>query len=382
MLDLAARLALRAAGDVEPNPLVGAVIVRAGHGPAEGRIIGMGHHQAFGDKHAEVEALEDCARRGGDPAGATVYVTLEPCNHQGKQPPCTDALVRARVGRVVFARQDPNPAAAGGQERLQQAGIECVLDESSRLAVCISDPFVKRVTTGLPWVIAKWAQTIDGWIATRAGESKWISGPASRARVHRIRGRVDAVVTAIGTVLADDPMLTARLGRPPRRVAKRVIIDPQLETPLESRLVQTARLSPVLIATTQAALVRRGAAARNLAAAGVEVLAAATDGAIPVAELLKHLAREHQATNVLIEAGAGLLGRLFEADLVDEALVFIAPKVLADPEAVPVARGRELQKLADARLFKVGRVKQLGDDVMLRYFRQRGAAIAAAAVAG
>lgn len=377
MLDLAARLALRGAGDVEPNPMVGAVIVRPGDSPPQDRILGMGHHRVFGDRHAEVEALADCARRGRDPAGATVYVTLEPCNHQGKQPPCTEALLRARVGRVVFARPDPNPVSTGGAERLRQSGIPCEVDSSSPLAFGISDPFVKRITTGLPWVIAKWAQTIDGWIATRTGESRWISGPAARAKVHRVRSRVDAVVTAIGTVLADDPLLTPRLGRPPRRIARRVVIDPQLEIPLESRLVQTAAHTPLIVATTQSALVRRGAAARNLAAASVDVLAAATDGAIPVEDLLRRLVRQHDVTNVLVESGAGLLGRLFAADLVDEALVFIAPKLLGDNGSIPVARGRELQRLADARLFRVARVRRLGEDVMLRYFRQRAAPVPA-----
>lgn len=377
MLDLAARLAMRAAGNVEPNPLVGAVIVRppqnAGE-PLMDRIIGRGHHRVYGDRHAEAEALADCAARGNDARGATLYVTLEPCNHHGKQPPCTDAIVAAGLAKVVYARRDPHAAAAGGEERLRAAGIECQLNESSRLATRLSDPFVKRVTTGLPWVIAKWAQTIDGWIATRSGESKWISGPAARARVHRLRSRVDAVVTAIGTVLCDDPLLTARTGHPPRRTARRVVIDPQLEIPLNARIVSSIAAGPVLVATTQAALVRRGATARRLADQGVDVIASVADGPIPVADLLRHLVDQYDATNVLVEAGAGLLGRLFASDLVDEAMVFIAPKLLGDDEAVPVARGRSLGRLSDASQFRLGRVRQLGDDVMLQYFRQRGAA--------
>jgi diaminohydroxyphosphoribosylaminopyrimidine deaminase/5-amino-6-(5-phosphoribosylamino)uracil reductase len=304
-----------------------------------------------------------------------MYVTLEPCNHQGKQPPCTEAIIQAGIGKVVFARRDPNPAAAGGEERLRGAGIECQFNASSVMATRLSDPFAKRVTTGLPWVIAKWAQTIDGWIATRSGESKWISGAPSRNKVHQLRGRVDAVVTAIGTVLADDPLLTARLGHLPRRVARRVVIDPQLEIPLDSRLVQSVHQAPIMVATTQAALVRRGASAKALAEAGVDVIASVADGPIPVADLLRYLVTQHDVTNVLVEAGAGLLGRLFASDLVDEALVFIAPKLLGDEAAVPVARGRALEKLSDARLFRPVRVKQLGEDVMIRYFRQRGALV-------
>lgn len=372
MLDLAARLAMRAAGDAEPNPLVGCVIVGPGDGDPGGRIIGRGHHRFFGEAHAEAEALADCRRRGHDPRGATMYVTLEPCNHTGKQPPCTEAIISAGIARVVYARRDPNPAAAGGEARLREAGVACELDASSEAATRLSDPFVKRLTTGLPWVIAKWAQTIDGWIATRTGESKWISGEPSRRRVHALRARADAVVTAIGTVLSDDPLLTARLGHAPRRIARRVVIDPQLEIPAESRLVQSAHQGPVMVATTQASLIRRGAVARKLAEAGVDVIASVADGPIPVADLMRYLAAEHDATNVLIEAGAGLLGRMFAADLVDEAVVFIAPRLLGDEAAVPVARGRAIGRLADARLFRPVRVKRLGDDVMIRYCRQRG----------
>lgn len=375
MLGLAARLAMRAAGDVEPNPMVGCAIVKPGEGAAEERIVGLGHHRFFGDKHAEAEALADCRRRGLDPRGATMYVTLEPCNHTGKQPPCSEAIIGAGIARVVYARRDPNPVSTGGEARLREAGIACELSDASLLATRLSDPFVKRLATGLPWVTAKWAQTIDGWIATRSGESKWISGSASRVRVHQLRGRVDAILTAIGTVLSDDPTLTARpgngTGQRARRIAQRVVIDPQLEIPLESKLVQTVHQGPVMVATTQAALVRRGAAARRLADAGVEVLASVEDGAIPVADLLRHLVSNHDATNVMVEAGAGLLGRMFASDLVDEAMVFIAPKLLGDEGAVPVARGRSLERLSDARLFRLGRVKQLGDDVMLRYFRHR-----------
>ncbi len=371
MLNLAARLAMRAAGDVEPNPLVGCVLVAPGPGEPGDRIIGLGHHRFFGEAHAEVEALVDCRRRGCDPRGATMYVTLEPCNHTGKQPPCTEAIIAAGIARVVCARRDPNPAAAGGVERLRAAGIVCDFDNSSDAATHLADPFAKRLSTGLPWVIAKWAQTIDGWIATRTGESKWISGEPSRHRVHHLRARVDAIVTAIGTVLSDDPLLTARLGHAPRRIARRVVIDPQLEIPVEGRLVQSAHQGPVMVATTQAALIRRGAVARRLADAGVDVIASVADGPIPVADLLRYLAAEHDATNVLIEAGAGLLGRLFASDLVDEAVVFIAPKLLGDEAAVPVARGGAISRLADARLFRPMRVRRLGDDVMIRYCRQR-----------
>jgi diaminohydroxyphosphoribosylaminopyrimidine deaminase/5-amino-6-(5-phosphoribosylamino)uracil reductase len=184
---------------------------------------------------------------------------------------------------------------------------------------------------------------------------------------------VDAVLTAIGTVLADDPLLTARFegGRSPRRVARRVVIDPRLELPLGSRMVASAFQAPVLVATTRAAMVKRGGTARALAAAGVEVVAAADDGDIPAEGVLRHLASTHDASSVLVEAGPGLLGRMFAADLVDEALVFIAPMLVGDEQAVPVARGRAVERLSDARVFGVARVKRLGDDVVVRYVRRR-----------
>ena len=169
-LDLAARLALRAAGDVEPNPMVGAVLVR------DGRIIGMGHHRKFGGLHAEREALADCRRRAEAPRGATAYVTLEPCCHHGKQPPCTEALIEAGISRVVAARPDPNPISRGGANALQSVGIPCEFTAASPLATAISDPFVRGIMHGLPWVIAKWAQTADGRLVTRPGEPRWISG--------------------------------------------------------------------------------------------------------------------------------------------------------------------------------------------------------------
>jgi diaminohydroxyphosphoribosylaminopyrimidine deaminase/5-amino-6-(5-phosphoribosylamino)uracil reductase len=268
LLDLAARAALRAAGDVEPNPMVGAVIVKGD------RIIGIGHHRKFGGLHAEREALADCRRRGEDPRGSTIYVTLEPCCHHGKQPPCTDALIEAGITRVIAARRDPNPVSANGAEVLHRAGIICEFTDASPLATRLSDPFIKRITTGLPWVIAKWAQTIDGRIATRTGESRWISGEVSRRRVHHLRARVDCILTGMGTVIADDPLLTARgIGRV-RRVARRVVIDSDLDIPVIAQLVRTAREFPTTVVCSDqaAAATASGPRREALKAAGVEIL--------------------------------------------------------------------------------------------------------------
>ena len=363
MLDLAARLALRSAGYVEPNPMVGAVIVN------DGRIIGMGHHRHFGGLHAEVEALEDCRQRGEDPRGATVYVTLEPCNHQGKQPPCTEALIAARVAKVVCAREDPNPIASGGAARLRLAGIEVEFTDASINARRLSDPFVKLVTTGLPWVIVKWAQTIDGRVATRAGESKWISCEASRRRVHRVRARVDAVLTGIGTVLADNPALTARAGWYRRRVARRVIIDPDLEIGEDSLLVQTLDEAPLTVICSDEALAAGARKVSVLTARGVEVVGMGPPSEIEVDAVLRMLVDKYHVSNVLVEAGPGLNGRLIDGGLADELHVFVAPTVFADELAKAAARGSLLERLSDARRYQLCSVRRVQDDVQLTYRR-------------
>lgn len=365
MLDLAARLAFRAAGDVEPNPLVGCVIARGD------RVIGLGHHRKFGSAHAEIEALADCRRRGEGPAGATVYVTLEPCNGHGKQPPCTDALIAARGGRVIAARRDPNPPKAGGADRLRAAGIEVDFTDASPLATSLAAPFVKRMATGLPWVIAKWAQSIDGRIATRTGDSKWISGEASRHAVHRLRARVDAIIVGIGTVKADDPMLTARGVPRLRRVASRIVLDGGLELPLDSALVRTARETPVMAATTTDALRQRATHAASLEAAGVAVLAfdaAPPQGGVSIEAVLRHLGTS-AASTVMVEGGAGVLGRMVDHGLIDEARVYIGPLLMADNEAPSAVKGRDPSRLVEAARMDLVRVARRGPDVEMWYRR-------------
>lgn len=300
MLTTAARLALRGAGDVEPNPMVGAVLVR------DGVILGMGHHRRFGGLHAEREALADCRRRGNDPRGSTAFVTLEPCCHHGKQPPCTDAMIEAGVARVVYARPDPHAVSGGGAGILRRAGIACELCEDSPLATRLSDPFVKRVTMGLPWVIAKWAQTPDGRLVTRPDEPRWISNQLSLRRVHRLRARVDAIVTGMGTVLADDPLLNARTARRLRRVAKRIVLAGRRPLPPDAKL------------------------ARGEGAGEVIVLDGPTGGA-DLRAVLRVLADEHGVTNLLLECGPTLLGAFARAGLIDEAFVYAAPA----PEGAP-----------------------------------------------
>ena len=310
----AARIALRGHGGAEPNPMVGCVIVAPG-----GEVVSEGHHRRCGGPHAEVEAL----RRAGDRArGATAVVTLEPCNHHGRTGPCSQALVRAGVARVVYACADPNPAAAGGAAALREAGIEVVhAPHPGAERACA--PFLARTRLGRPWTVAKWAESSDGRVATRPGEPRWISGERSRAMVHRERARCDAILTGMGTVLRDDPLLTVR-GTFPRRVPMRIVWDPRLGLPATAALVRTARESPVLCACVPAALADRHDHAEALRAAGVEV--AAFDGLPALSRAL--LARG--ASTLLVEAGPGLVRPMADAGLVDLAWVFTAPHALGD----------------------------------------------------
>ncbi len=355
-MEIAARLALRGHGGAEPNPLVGCVIVTD-----KGRVAGWGFHRRCGGPHAEIEAI----RRAGPRArGATAYVTLEPCNHVGRTGPCSEALIEAGLRRVIFARADPSPA-SGGARRLREAGIEATLLECPA-AAAVSDPWAHRIAIGLPWVVAKWAQTLDGRIATRAGESRWISGESSRRLVHRERGRVDAILTGIGTVVADDPLLTARCRH--RRVARRVVVDPALEIPLESKLVATAASVPTIVACDESALARRRDRAAELAEAGVELIGLSSAGGdLPLADLLRRLAADHETSTVLVEAGPGLLGRLFGAGLVNEAWVFVAPRLLGDEEALPPVGGLRVPHLAGATPLELIDSRTRGGDVVLRY---------------
>ena len=371
-LDLAARAALRGCGDVEPNPMVGAVIAR------DGQVLGIGHHRRFGDLHAERDAIRNAASRGMECAGATIYVTLEPCSHTGKQPPCVDAILQARIARVVMARRDPNPVSGGGLEKLHAAGVAVEICSESMLAQEISRAFVRQVAPepgkrGLPLVTAKWAQSLDGKIATRSGESKWISNPMSRKRVHRLRSRVDAILTGIGTVVADDPLLTARNVRRIRRTAKRVVIDSMLRLSRQFQLVKTAEEVPLIVVTTKATLATEQGRGRRyeLEEAGALVLAVGADmhGRVNLREGLTLLSADHGCTNVMLECGPALLGSVFDGDLIDRAVVYLAPIVIGEQEAPSVAQGEGAARLALARRFQLERVKRMHNDLELWYSR-------------
>jgi diaminohydroxyphosphoribosylaminopyrimidine deaminase/5-amino-6-(5-phosphoribosylamino)uracil reductase len=310
-------LAARGLGGVEPNPPVGAVVV-----DGERRLLGEGWHQRYGGPHAEPLAL---AQAGEAARGATLFVTLEPCCHFGKTPPCSQAVLAAGISRVVVAVADPNPRVAGGGIReLQAAGVTVEVGLLAADARRLLAPFFRLVTTGRPWVHAKWAMTCDGKLASRTGHSQWISGEASRAVVHQLRGRMDAIVVGIGTVFADDPLLTARPPGP--RVATRLVLDRHARLPLDSQLVKSAREAPMCCVVAEDAPSERSLA---LQMQGVEVLRLpnAADPRALWNSLLDELGRRRM-THVLIEGGGQVLGSAFDAGVIDECHVFVAPKLL------------------------------------------------------
>lgn len=331
----ALELAARGEGFVEPNPMVGCVIVQ------DGEIVGEGFHARFGGPHAEVEALQVAGARA---AGADVYVTLEPCCHHGKTPPCTQALIKAGVSRVVVAQLDPFPQVAGqGIAELTRAGIEVEVGLLELEAKELNAPYRKLVEQGRPWIIAKWAMTLDGKLATRTGDSRWISCEESRAIVHRIRGRVDAIMVGSNTAATDDPLLTARPPGP--RTAARIVLDSNCSLTSKSQLVQTANQAPVIVATTSAAADKDR---QRLTKAGCEVLVCdEPTHEARLAQLLDELGRRRM-TNVLVEGGSALLGSLLDLLEIDEVHAFIAPKIVGGHAATTPLAGEGLDLMANA----------------------------------
>ena len=348
----ALELARRGEGRVEPNPMVGAVVVAE-----DGTRLAEGWHDRFGGAHAEVMAIEAA---GEAARGATLVVTLEPCSHTGKTPPCTGAIERAGIRRVVVGCRDPNPAAAGGLELLHKAGVEVVAGLLETEARQLIAPFATLVAAGRPWVIAKWAMTLDGRIATASGESQWISSESSREIVHALRGRVDAILVGIGTALTDDPLLTARPPGP--RQPLRVVLDSTARLPLESNLVRTARETPLLVAVGPEADPSRESA---LAAAGCEIWKSPQAGRQGLlVGLLAELARR-EVTNLLVEGGATVLGGLLDARLIDEVWCFIAA-TLVGGEAPAAIGGRGISRLAEAARLEVTSIERPGGDLLVR----------------
>lgn len=356
-------LAKLALGQVSPNPAVGAVIVK------DGAVVGQGYTQPPGQAHAEIVAL----RQAGVAArGATMYVTLEPCCHQGRTPPCTEAIIEAGISQVHVAMLDPNPKVAGkGTAALESAGIQTYLGESADEAAEIIEAYIKYITTGIPFVAAKFAISLDGKTATRTGDSQWISGEESRRFVHNMRYVFDAVMAGVNTVLADDPRLTVRLsgglGGTVHRQPLRVIVDSNGRTPPTAKLFKQP--GDVLMVTAGKLDTAKKEA---LIMAGAEVLEMPSqDGRVNVAAMLKELAKR-EITSVMVEGGGVLAGSFFDSNLVDKVVAFIAPIIVGGAEANTPVAGNGVASIAMARKLENIRVYHFGDDIMISGYPREG----------
>lgn len=355
-------LAQQGEGAVNPNPLVGALVV------CHHKVVAQGFHARYGDLHAERNAFRDADERGVDCTGATMYVTLEPCCHHGKQPPCTEAIIAHKIGRVVVGLLDPNPLVAGkGIQQLEEAGIEVeVIDQASDLAQEMklqNRVFLRYITEKRPWIVAKYAMTLDGKICTRTGDSQWISGPESRAKAHRLRKQFSAILCGIGTVLADDPMLNTRIAdEPEARNPIRIVLDRQLRIPLESLLVRTAGQIETIVVHATPALVQ------------TEKIMQLKQQSVKVwcCDSLEDLMRkcgEERIDSILVEGGGTINEAFLQAGLIDEVYAFVAPKIIGGKEAKTPVEGLGFEKLSEALLLNNIKVEMCGSDVLIHGYR-------------
>jgi diaminohydroxyphosphoribosylaminopyrimidine deaminase/5-amino-6-(5-phosphoribosylamino)uracil reductase len=354
VMQYALRIAAQGIGSVEPNPAVGAVITTP-----QRKLIASGFHQRYGLDHAEINAIRNAS---GTTAGNDLYVTLEPCSHFGKTPPCADAVIAAGFRRVLIGCEDPSEKVSGqGIRKLRAAGIDVVSGICEPEAKRLIAPFQMLHCQHRPWVHAKWAMTMDGLIATSSGHSRWISGTASRQYVHEVRGRMDAIITGGGTVRRDNPLLTAR--PPGARTALRVVLDSTgLSLDTSRQLLSTAREVPLLVCLTERASEQT---VRALKSAGADVLVTegTLNGQVPPELVLRHLA-SLSLTHVMLECGSTLMGAFFDASLVDELHVFIAPRIAGGADAFRPVGGTGLPQIPDPSNLTRCRWQQLGDDML------------------
>jgi diaminohydroxyphosphoribosylaminopyrimidine deaminase/5-amino-6-(5-phosphoribosylamino)uracil reductase len=369
-MQMAIKLAQRGIGSVEPNPAVGCIIVKSG------QVIGRGWHKKIGGPHAEINALEDCKKLGAEPRGATMYVTLEPCCHQGKTPPCTDAIIAAGIGKVVVATIDPSEHANGkGIEQLRKAGIVVETGLCETQAKMLNAPFIKFAATGKCWVIAKWAQSIDGKMAwaDKTGERRWISNELSRKDAHKLRCRAGAILVGITTVISDDPLLTPRPSG--SRGVIRIVLDNNLRIPLDCKLLATAGKTPVLILTAERAVQSDIEKAQKVTGKGAELLIVpAPQG--PAAHsgsnlhfLLDQLSKR-SIWPLLVEGGPSVISSFLKANLADEIRVYIAPKILARLGAAGISEAMA-GITAGIGLHHVD-IKRFGEDVCISGLTENG----------
>ncbi|HVP76628.1 MAG TPA: bifunctional diaminohydroxyphosphoribosylaminopyrimidine deaminase/5-amino-6-(5-phosphoribosylamino)uracil reductase RibD [Thermodesulfobacteriota bacterium] len=354
----ALRLAEAGKGRTSPNPLVGAVLVK------RGKMVGEGYHAKIGEAHAEIVAL----RQAGDKArGAVLYVNLEPCTHYGRTPPCAPQVIKAGVKRVVIGMEDPNPVVHGkGIEALKKAGLDIkvgvLVEECRRL----NEAFCKYILNKQPFVLLKAAATLDGKIATRNGDSKWISGEASRRLVHKVRDQVDGVLVGVGTILRDDPLLTAR--RKEGREPYRIVLDSRLKIPEEARVFEHSA-SEVILATTELAPCEK---VERLEKRGVRVLIIhSKEGRVDLRSCLTKLA-EIGVMNLLVEGGSQVNGSFLDEGLIDKLLLFLSPRLMGDPKALGIFDGRGVSNLSEAITIKEISTKRIGEDLFVEGYLEWG----------
>lgn len=357
-MGLALELAQKGRGRTSPNPMVGAVIVK------NNKILGKGYHKRAGLEHAEIAALK---KAGSKARGATLYVNLEPCGHFGKTPPCAGAIIKSGVKKVVAAMKDPNPVNNGrGFKRLKEAGIRIISGILEQEAKQLNTIFVKYITTGRPFVIVKAAQSLDGKIATRTGESKWISSAESRKFVRELRKQVDAVMVGANTVVKDDPLLTVTSDKlqvaSKRKRPIKIIVDTALKIPFSARIFSKDSPAKVILATTQKALKKKIAQFERI---GCEVLILnEKNGRVDLSQLMRELGKR-EVTSVLVEGGGELIGGLVEERLVDKFLFFISPKIIGGRDAVTSVEARGAGTIENSLNLKNTEYKTIGGDLLI-----------------
>lgn len=355
----AIELAKQGVGWTAPNPLVGAVVVK------NGRVIGEGYHRKYGELHAERNALTACTE---DPAGATLYVTLEPCCHYGKTPPCTEIIIEKKIAKVVIGSRDPNPKVAGkGARILREHGINVVEDYMREACDALNPVFFHYITTKTPYVVLKFAMTLDGKIATRTGASKWITGEAARNHVHQLRGRYAGILAGIGTVLADDPMLNCRIDGAHQPL--RIILDSHLRIPMGSRLVRSAKEYPLLIVCNESTRDREEGTNRiqKLEEAGAKVWALPEKNGHPDLNVLMRRLGEEKIDSVLIEGGGTVNEAVLKAHIVHHVYAYIAPKIFGGEDAKTPVEGSGIRLPQECAKLRLAKITVLLNDMLLEY---------------
>lgn len=355
----AIELAKQGVGWTAPNPLVGAVVVK------NGRVIGEGYHRKYGELHAERNALAACTE---DPAGATLYVTLEPCCHYGKTPPCTEIIIEKKIAKVVIGSRDPNPKVAGkGARILREHGINVVEDYMREACDALNPVFFHYITTKTPYVVLKFAMTLDGKIATRTGASKWITGEAARNHVHQLRGRYAGILAGIGTVLADDPMLNCRIDGAHQPL--RIILDSHLRIPMGSRLVRSAKEYPLLIVCNESTRDREEGTNRiqKLEEAGAKVWTLPEKNGHPDLNVLMQRLGEEKIDSVLIEGGGTVNEAVLKAHIVHHVYAYIAPKIFGGEDAKTPVEGSGIRIPQECAKLRLAKITVLLNDMLLEY---------------